>query len=618
MANSSALSLQQGENVRRVEFGKDLISRPSLHFWLMALILVAGLAVRLAALAYCGTGTIESEGAEYAKIAENLRNGVGYVGLVSAGPQVLFPPLFPLLIAAASYLTHDYEFAGRMVAMIMGVLLPLPVFGIASRLFTRRAGYVAAILVLLHPVAVYLSFSVYSEGPYATLLLSSIYLTIRALDEPSTKRWMFVGGGFALCYLVRPEAFAAFAITLSFAFVATRGSYSVKFKRASVAALVFLVIALPQVMFLYNKTGKLMLEGKSTILFSYTGSRMLAAERHPGADYVMPGGLHDVPSAAPDREGGYPERWGDKWAFYGINSQVRPTGMAMRPFVEVARDNRPNLKDSFALLKRGIRRNVPNFLPKLFSPWIGPLLPALALLGVVRRPWRGLKATRRLYVMSVTLAPVIAMFFVLWGDDRYWFIFLPLLSVWAANGVLEVAMWVKTSSAAAGWTLLSRTLPSNWIIPSLLVLAIVVSPASSVRKNFTFSDYAPPTRVDKEVGLWIGHLQNHPIRVMALSLPVSYHAGAQQHLYFPYCTGDLAVRYLDAAHVDYVVLRRGKKFTKYYDDWLTTGIPSGRAELLQLPPGEKSDDLVVYRWHWNDSGEKLQTENIAKPLRRLP
>src|SRR3989442_8061276 len=62
---------------------------------LLTLMVVASLAIRVAGWAYWGTGTIESEGAEYAKIAENLRNGVGYIGLVAPGPQVNFNPLFP-------------------------------------------------------------------------------------------------------------------------------------------------------------------------------------------------------------------------------------------------------------------------------------------------------------------------------------------------------------------------------------------------------------------------------------------------------------------------------------------------------------------------------------------
>jgi hypothetical protein len=80
---------------------------------ILFLIVLLSFAARLAALAYYGIpGTINSEGAEYARIAENLRNGVGYVGIATPGAQVNFPPLYPLLIAGTSFLTHSYEWAG--------------------------------------------------------------------------------------------------------------------------------------------------------------------------------------------------------------------------------------------------------------------------------------------------------------------------------------------------------------------------------------------------------------------------------------------------------------------------------------------------------------------------
>ena len=249
-------------------------SRSSVSWVLLIVMVAASFAIRVAALAHWGTGTIESEGAEYAKIAENLRSGVGYVGIVSPGPEVLFNPLFPLLIAGGSFLTKNFEWAGRLVALIMGALLPLPVFGIASRLFNRRVGFIAGALTLLHPLLVYLSFMVYSEGPYAVVLLSAVYLVVRALDDSSTRLWLLVGGAFGLCYLLRAEAFAAFAISVLFALFAPAGTRTIKFKRAAYAIVVFLALALPEVIFLHRSTGKLLLEAKSTIVFSYAGRRI--------------------------------------------------------------------------------------------------------------------------------------------------------------------------------------------------------------------------------------------------------------------------------------------------------------------------------------------------------
>jgi len=284
-----------------------------IRFAFAGLIAVIAFAVRLAAFIHFGAGTIESEGAEYARLAENLRNGAGYVGIASAGPQVLFQPLFPVLIAGASLLVHNYETAGRTVCLIMGSVLPLPIFGIATHLFNRRVGYIAAILASLHPLLVQLSFSIYSETPYATLLFFSIYLTIRALEKPSIWRWTSAGAAFSFAYLIRPEGLAAFAITLLFGVAAIQQRMVLRLKFAACALLAFLVFATPQIVFLFRATGSLMVEGRSKILFAYGGSRMLQARRNPGVDFKN-AGVVDAASPEPDMPGGYPDNWADKWA----------------------------------------------------------------------------------------------------------------------------------------------------------------------------------------------------------------------------------------------------------------------------------------------------------------
>src|SRR5690242_6896308 len=229
---------------------------------LLALLAVASLIIRVAALAHWGTGAIENEGVEYARMAQNLRNGVGYVGIVSPGPQLVFNPLFPWLIAAASLVTHNYEWAARLVSLVFGALLPLPVFGIASRLFNRQVGFVAAMLTMLHPLLVNLSFTVFSEGPYLTLLLLAVYVVIRAMNNPSLAWWSLVGAAFGCAYLLRAEAFAAFLVAMLFALTATGGGLGKRCKRAAIAIVIFLALALPEVIFIYRSTGKVALQGK--------------------------------------------------------------------------------------------------------------------------------------------------------------------------------------------------------------------------------------------------------------------------------------------------------------------------------------------------------------------
>jgi len=116
-----------------------------------------------------------------------------------------------------------------------------------------------------------------------------------------------------------------------------------------------------------------------------------------------------------------------------------------------------------------------------------------------------------------------------------------------------------------------------------------------VRKLESFEEGASSARVEKEVGLWIARQQKHSVRIMDLSIPLAYHANAQ-FSYFPYCTGEAALQYLDAVRADYVILRRGEEFTKYYEDWLAHGIPDHRAELLQVSVAG-ADKFMIFRWH---------------------
>jgi 4-amino-4-deoxy-L-arabinose transferase-like glycosyltransferase len=149
----------------------------------LLLILATALVLRgLCAILF--NGEIDPEGAEYARIAENILLGRGYVGIATEGVQLffppLFPPLFPLLIAGISMLIGDPETAGRTLNVFFGALLVLPVYGIARRLFDGNVGLGAAALVAVHPYLVNLSTTVYCEPTYLTLLLSAVFAAMAA------------------------------------------------------------------------------------------------------------------------------------------------------------------------------------------------------------------------------------------------------------------------------------------------------------------------------------------------------------------------------------------------------------------------------------------------------
>lgn len=582
MTHSDALAPSRNLDVAR-DWRRHLIAP--------CLIVGVSLVIRLAALLHWGTGAIEDDGAQYASIAEHLRRGLGYVGLATPGRELNFPPMFPLLILAASFATKTYWAAGRLVTLVFGALLPLPVFGIASYLFNRRTAWVAAALAALHPLLINLSFTVWSEGPYFTVLLTAIYLVLRALDHPKIRIWAAVGGTFGLAYLIRPEALVPMFLAAIFAVTATQGALAIRSKRAIVALAVFAVLLLPEVIPLYESTGKVRLEGKTAMLFAQA-IRILNAE-----DRRSPGGLRDQPSPLPNVEDWEP--WEQKWAWSAINADLEPTGVWMRPNADVMRDTNPSFQELLRIVRRALRHNIPAFLNTLSSRWLGaPFLPALALVGVLSRPWRRPLAAKHLFVVLVPASAVAATFSAILFFPRYHFILVPFLLIWAASGLVQVGQWAKATVATARWRFVSPV-SSAWITASLIGLVMIIYPIGAVRSLYEFLSGSPFSRVDKQVGLWIGQQQHHSVKIMDLTTPLAFHADGE-FAYFPYCTGDLALRFLDANKIDYIVMRQSAKYTKYYQDWLTHGIPDPRARVVHVASGA-AGDILVYRWNRADS-----------------
>jgi hypothetical protein len=576
-----------------MKFEKSGARVASLYSWgVPVLILTASLAVRVTALAYWQTGAMENESAEYARLAENLRNGIGFVGLAMPGTDLLFSPLYPALIAAASCVTSNYEWAARLVSLFLCSLVPLLVFGIASRLFSLRIAVIAALLTMLHPLLVNLSFTGYSEGPYITLLLAATYVVVRALNYPSNGAWVLVGAIFGLAYLLRAEAVAIFLVAVLFGFAATGGGTIAKCKRAGAAIGVFLVLAVPEVALIYRSTGKVMLEGKSTLFFDL-GTRLLSAEKSLEENRQLPDGTqpYSAETAIWGYDGVIKGSAAYNWAHFAIDSNLRGIGTTMRPNAEVIRDAKTTLGESFRLVREALRHKAQVVVDSLLSRYLGPpFLLALAVLGAFRQPWRRPQASGRLFIILVPATSLAATMTAFWDEARYYFVLLPFVLIWASNGLIEVGQWTKASCNGVGWRLVARPAISKFLIPVLIGLSLIVYPLRAARHLFITSP------LDKDVGSWIQKQQNHSVRVMDINigLTLAFYADAQ-HVQFPYCDSAVALRFLDSEQVDYVILRRHGNFTEYYENWLARGIPDPRAELLHISPIADSE-LVVYRW----------------------
>jgi hypothetical protein len=323
---------------------------------------------------------------------------------------------------------------------------------------------------------------------------------------------------------------------------------------------------------------------------------MLAAEERPEVPYKSPGGPVDLPTAAPDMPGGYPEAWEEKWAFHGITPNLEETGMAQRQFSDVARKESAPPGSSVKLLIRGAKLNLPALVKRLGSSWMGRLLLPLALVGLALALRRRPRAVAPWYVVALSAAPLIATFFVQWSDARYFFIFAPFMYTWASNAIVSLGAFLAPRFPAA-WSPRLRTSLAEVLVPGLFVLVMSLTPAVNVRYLYTFRDSDPSHRIEKDTGLWIRRQQDHRVTIVDTALPLSFHANVKKHVFMPYCEGSVALRYFDAVKADYIVLRPPLRFTKYYSDWVANGIPHPRAKLVYRPI-DGTEALLIYRWNW--------------------
>jgi hypothetical protein len=231
-------------------------------------------------------------------------------------------------------------------------------------------------------------------------------------------------------------------------------------------------------------------------------------------------------------------------------------------------------------------------LGRLSSPWAGgPLMFGLAMVGFLLRPWPRDAALGHLFVTLAAVGCLVGPLSTPYHNERYTFVLFPFLIIWGSEGIVQVFRWAEATAGSvvsAG----SRRRVCGIALSGVVLLVIMASSLRNVPGLFP----GPDTRVVVDVGQWIHGQQDRPVTIMDVTGRLAFHAGGQW-IHPPYASGDVALRFLDAARVDYVVLRQEDGWMDYYRDWYLHGIPSARAELVPVWPDQHNGDWKIFRWH---------------------
>lgn len=204
----------------------------------------------------------------YLLLARSLRAGHGFA--LNGLPHVALSPLQPVLVALVAAIGVPDLWASRLLAVLAGGLLVLPVAALGERIGGRRAGLGAALLVALSPALMTFvpffpgrSWNLYfgSEPLFLLLVFGAVAAAARAAAG-GTLRWFVLAG--ALCggaFLTRAEGIVAaplVLLVLLWRVRAARGAW----RRCLVGMAVGLLVCAPYLGYLRATLGRWAFSGR--------------------------------------------------------------------------------------------------------------------------------------------------------------------------------------------------------------------------------------------------------------------------------------------------------------------------------------------------------------------
>ncbi len=209
--------------------------------------------------------TINNDGILYIEAARYFWDGNWAGGLGS-----FYPPLFPLLIAAAYPITGEWELAGQFWPLVLGVLVLFPLFGLIRRLYGQKVALATVFFYALSPYLSRLSLHVRSEIPYTFFLVLGLYFLQRGIDRGNMLYILVTGISAALATLIRSEGVGL--VIVCALYLIYRGWIKRGLKRRwlqlGILLLGFILFAAPYVLYLKSDTGNWMISRKAGLILS--------------------------------------------------------------------------------------------------------------------------------------------------------------------------------------------------------------------------------------------------------------------------------------------------------------------------------------------------------------
>ncbi len=470
---------------------------------------------------------INGDGIYYVTLGKRLRS-CDLTGGISSN----WSPLYSSLVSISSLFFHDPEFAGRFVSVIAGALLIIPAYYLIRNFYGRLPAYLGVIVIAIHPALLRSSVWVMTEAVYTLIFTTVVLVGWFALRSGRSLPFFVTGLLWGAAYLTKPEAIAFLGLFLIITIGTKYFRRRISFRSYAAGYLLlitgFMVLFLPYVIFLYQKTGQWTISQKIMVnlpafdydkgLLNITDDGQITMKDRIWGDMYDPKVSQNAPPTVPDNNSKPPFSWSK------LQSDVTIIG-----------------SKAIFLFKKQLHDYIPPLLPY-------PII-LIAIIGFFYKPWTRFRAAREFYLLSFFLCMLIGYAFSV-VELRYVYPLIPILIGWASKGIVEFSDWLLKSLANILRT--SRRInPFPVQICVLIIFIALLTP--SILSQIEVKQFQEAPFEEKQAGLWIkNQTPDQAGLVMSSSATPAYYAGAK-HLYLPDEEFLTVLEYAKRKRVNYLV-----------------------------------------------------------------
>ncbi len=243
-----------------------LLKREKLKFSLILF-----LSILLSIYLLSQTYVISMDGAfQYIPIAKDFVSGF-YKKALTHNQQ----PLYPFFIALFYKWTGDFEWAGKLVSFIFGILLIFPVYFLGKQMVDGEITFFSLFLLAIHPYIRRFSVDVLKESTYLFFYTMALWLSWNIVQNEKKYLYLFIPILSVLTYLVRPDGIEVLIVVFFYVLFFKRvNSNGERWKIIFILSLSSFFLFLPYLVHLKATTGAWTLSRAKTITWflGLTGS----------------------------------------------------------------------------------------------------------------------------------------------------------------------------------------------------------------------------------------------------------------------------------------------------------------------------------------------------------